>query len=78
MSTERTIATIENMREAESRGKRCMAYSPNTGEQFSATSADYFNLPEGKPLVDADGEPLILAVKVTRYLDALTGEDLLA
>ena len=73
-----TLATVKNMREAEARGKTCFAFSPTTYEQCSATSGDYFMQADDEPLRDSEGEPMILAVKVTRYLDALTGDDLIA
>lgn len=70
-----TLATVRNMREAERRGKHCIAFSTNTYEQCSASSGDYFQLADDEPLLDAEGAPMLLAVKVTRYIDALTGEE---
>jgi hypothetical protein len=70
-----TLATVANMREAEKRGKRAVAFSPNTYEQYSATPGDYWQHAEDEPLVDSEGTPMILIVKVTHYIDALTGDD---
>lgn len=55
-------------------GRRCFAYSRETGEQFSADPGDYFGRPDDEPLKDSDGEPMILAVSETVHRDALTGE----
>lgn len=55
-------------------GRRCFAFSPLTGEQYSAEPGDYWTHGDGEPLRDSEGEPMILAVSETRYLDALTGE----
>lgn len=86
-----TLATPANMREwerlhpsrkiqtpdgsARIEGARCFAYSPNTGEEYSATAGDYYNRPDDQPIRDKLGEPMVLAVRVTQFLDALTGED---
>ena len=40
-----------------------IAYSPNTGEQYSASSGDYFMIGMDEPLRDSDGEPMILVTK---------------
>lgn len=52
------IATIENMREHYAPG--VFAYSPLTGESYSANPGDYFWLPEDTPLTDFLGEPMDL------------------
>jgi hypothetical protein len=71
-----TLATVENMRRAEQAGIRCFAFSPTTGEEYSATSGDYWNLGAETPLMDDLGEPMILVQRVTIYRDALTRETL--
>lgn len=55
-------------------GRRCFAFSPLTGEQYSASAGDYWTQGDDNPLRDSDGEAMILAVSETRYCDALTGE----
>lgn len=55
-------------------GRRCFAYSPGTGEQYSADADDYWQLGDDEPLRDCASEPMLLAVSETRYADALTGE----
>ncbi len=55
-------------------GRRCFAFSPGTGEQFSASAGDYWTQPDDQPLTDSEGEPMVLAVSETRYFDALNGE----
>ena len=51
-------ATIENMRKFE--GPGVVAYSPATGEEYSATPGDYFWLPPGQCLKDTRGRKLRL------------------
>jgi hypothetical protein len=85
----RTLATPANMRRFRElhpgrdlpggghvEGRRCFAFSPLTGEQFSGSAGDYWQLGDDEPLRDRDGEPMILAVSETRFADALTGEAL--
>lgn len=77
--TTQTLATPANMREVESHQypnarRHVFAYSPTSGEEYSATAEDYWNLPDDEPLRDANGEPMILAHRVTSIVDALTGE----
>lgn len=55
-------------------GRTCCAFSPITGETASATAGDYFMMPDAEPLRDSEGEPMVLAISRTVYLDALTGE----
>lgn len=55
-------------------GRRCFAYSPDTGSKCSASAGDYWTLPDDEPIRDADDGAMILAVSETRYRDALTGE----
>ena len=53
--------------------RRAVALSFSTGEEYSASSGDYWQLPDDEPLRDADGEPMLLATAHTIYKDALTG-----
>jgi hypothetical protein len=74
-----TLATPANMRDVESRQypnarRHVFAFSPTSGEEYSATPDDYFAQPDDEPLRDANGEPMILATRQTIILDALTGE----
>jgi hypothetical protein len=73
-----TLATVENMRKAESiaPGLRVIAFSPLTGEEYSATPGDYWNHPADEPLRDSEGEPMILVNRRVSYVDVLTGETL--
>lgn len=56
-------------------GRRCFAYSPLTGERYSADAGDYWTLDDETALRDSEGEPMVLAVSETRYFDALDGEE---
>lgn len=47
-----------------------------TGETFSATSGDYFQLGPDDPLTNANGDPLVLAVRHTAFLDPATGDEI--
>lgn len=40
--------------------KGVFAYSPNTGEEYSASPGDYWDAKPDEPLKDAAGEPMIL------------------
>lgn len=53
---------------------RCLALDPASGETFSASSGDYWDRPDNEPLTNEAGEPLVLVLKRTLYVDALTGE----
>lgn len=57
-------------------GRRAVALSPSTGEEYSASAGDYFHLAADEPLRDADGEPMLLVTRHTIYKDAMTGERL--
>lgn len=46
------------------------AYSLNTGERYSANPSDYWSCPEDDPLLDSDGEPMILVFEITKIVDA--------
>ncbi|MBA2708487.1 MAG: hypothetical protein H0U59_11855 [Gemmatimonadaceae bacterium] len=69
-----TLATVANMKECERRGLKVSALSLNTFEQYSATPGDYWDH-DASPLVDEEGEPMILVRTITSYLDALTLAD---
>lgn len=86
-----TLATPANMRRFEVPGKtipapdgvvvvveavRPIAYSPTTGEEYSGTADDYFWQPQDSPVLDREGNPMILVFKRTVYVDAKTGEEL--
>jgi hypothetical protein len=64
------LATIENMHKHHG----CTAYSPTTGEEASADAGDYWWLPNGDPLVDENGDPMILVRKVTEYIEVEDSE----
>jgi hypothetical protein len=74
-----TMATPANMRAFEddqspNAPRRCFAYSPTSHERYSASSGDYFAQPDGEPLRDLNGEPMVLALERTTIIDAMTGE----
>lgn len=82
-----TLATPANMRAVEAAnpsrpaegggtimGRRAVAFSPLTGEECSASAGDYWNLPDDAPLIDSEGEPMVLVFERTAHVDALTGE----
>lgn len=50
--------------------QRPIAYSRNTQEQYSADAGDYWNLDPDKPLLDSEGNPMILVFKVVSFKDA--------
>ena len=54
------IASIENMRMFYKEGEPLVAYSPGTGEEYSANPSDYFYTPPQWVMKDQDGEPMIL------------------
>jgi hypothetical protein len=81
-----TLATPENMKKYEAANqprpykdgtlmpRPAIAYSPDTGEQYSATSGDYWHMKDDEPLRDENGEPMILVVSQTTMTDALDNE----
>jgi hypothetical protein len=81
-----TLATPANIRAVEAAnptrevggctimGRRAIAYSPNTGDEDSASSGDYWHLSDDEPLRDSEGEPMILVFERTVRVDVLTGE----
>jgi hypothetical protein len=40
-----------------------------TLEEYSASSGDYFTQPDDEPLTDSEGNPMVLVVKTTDYVD---------
>jgi len=63
------LATIENMR-AHPRTPGTVgltAYSPATGEQYSADPGDYWNASPGWTMRDSEGEPMILGSFTTTF-----------
>lgn len=85
-----TAATVANMRAYEAahppktidtpngpvkvHAARCFAYSPTTAEEFSGSPGDYFTMGEDEPLIDAEGDPMVLVTSRVSLHDALTGE----
>lgn len=60
------LATPENMKACEDAGVvGVVAYSPTTGEEYSATSGDYWQWPKDRVMVGVDDAPMYLAI-VTR------------
>lgn len=51
---------------------RAAAFSPTTLEEYSASSGDYWQLPEDEPLRDENGEPMFLVVATHGYVDAMS------
>lgn len=68
-------ATPHNMKLLADRAKApiaapgIMAYSPTTGEQYSATPGDYWDMPQDRPLIDANGEPMILVSRRVQFVE---------
>ena len=46
-----------------------VAYSPETGETYSASAGDYWKLPDDEPLRDYYGDPMILVFETHGYVD---------
>jgi hypothetical protein len=74
-----TLATPANMRafedaQAPNVPRTCFAYSPTTGERYSATPGDYLAQPDDEPLRDLNGDPMVLAREGATMVDAMTGE----
>lgn len=68
----RTIDTQNGVVRVEA--QRCIAYSPTTFEEFSASPGDYFMRDPDEPLLDAEGDEMILVTSRVVFSDALTGE----
>lgn len=62
------IATKRAMRERYRPG--VLAYSPATGEEYSANPGDYWAQPDDWTMTDSEGEPMILVTRHTVYRDA--------
>lgn len=71
------LATLENM-------EKCngipgvVALDTLTGDAFSANAGDYFNAMSSYCATNESGFNCILAVKVCKWVDPLTGEDIIA
>jgi hypothetical protein len=59
-----TVATVGAMREYETvhAGKSAQCLDIRSGDTFSGTSGDYWNFPLEGPLMNDEGEPLLLVV----------------
>lgn len=56
-------------------GRRCFAVSiSDPDERSSADAGDYWALPDDRALIDTEGEPMILVLERTVFVDAMTGE----
>lgn len=66
------IASLANMREHYRDG--IMAWSPDTGEEYSAHPGDYFLMADDDTVLDAHGEPMLLAYRATTMI--VIGEEL--
>jgi hypothetical protein len=53
---------------------RAVAYSPHTGEEYSASPGDYWQHPPEEPLRDEVGEPMLLVVATSGYVDAMSAQ----
>lgn len=62
-----TQATLRNMRIHDAGRvpghENVIAYSLLTGEEYSATPGDYWHLSQDEPLLDSEGEPMILVTR---------------
>jgi hypothetical protein len=68
------LATPKNMKAMAvmpGREKTAFAYSPTTGERYSANPHDYWNLHDDHALLDGNGEAMVLAVE-THEVEVLT------
>jgi hypothetical protein len=64
------LATPANMRKLRHIDYRApaavvFAYSPRTYERYSATPGDYWHMADDEPLLDENGEPMVLAFEHT-------------
>lgn len=59
------IATPKNM--SLYADETVIAHSPLTGEETSATAGDYWMMPIDEPLIDSEGEPMILVRRVVIF-----------
>jgi hypothetical protein len=51
-----------------------IAYSPATGDEYSANPGDYWNRQDSDILCDSEGNEMHLVFKRTVYVDIVTGE----
>jgi hypothetical protein len=61
------LATIENMQRTKGVAG-VLAWSPTTGEEYSADPGDYWNAPAGWTIRDEDGEPMVLVVRREEFV----------
>lgn len=66
-----TVASVGNMRRIGD-DRAVKAWSPHTGEEYSATPGDYWDAPDSEVLKDSEDEPMILVREVCTMHDALT------
>jgi hypothetical protein len=64
----RTLATPANMKRFE-HVVGMVAYSPTTGEEYSADARDYFGLGENEAQIAANGEDMVLVVRRSYPVD---------
>lgn len=64
----------ENGQKYHVEGVRAVAYSPTTLEEYSATSGDYWHLADDQAVPDANGEPMLLVVATSGYVDAMSSQ----
>lgn len=63
------LATPDNMKICESNGINAVVYSHETGERYSASSGDYWNIEQRVALIDSVGKKMRLVRKVAHYED---------
>ena len=63
-----TLATPANMKRFE-HVAGLVAYSPTTGEEYSAWAHDYWHYTDNNPLEDANGDPMVLVVRRSYLTD---------
>jgi hypothetical protein len=64
-------ATLANMRKHYTEG--VIAWSPTTGEEYSADPGDYFMLGDDDMLKDDGGEPMLLVHRVECMVEVTEG-----
>ena len=55
------IASLKNMKKYKGKG-HVIAYSPHTGEEYSANPSDYWNAPDNWVMKDSSGHRMYLVV----------------
>lgn len=63
-----TLATIENM-DSFAHVPNLIAWSPSTGEEYSANSGDYWHVGPYFTLTDSDDNAMLLVVKQCTMVD---------